>query len=292
MTVFVVMPTFNRPGALGECLAGLAQQTEPVRVVVADTGDGSAVGVAAKRFPQARVLRGPDDLWWTGATNLALRAALAESAPDDWILCLNDDTEMAPDYVARLREAAGRSPRRLAGSVSVDSARPDIVLDGGNRFNWYSAATARLNRGRPLAEFGAGHEETVNVLPGRGTLIPAVAFSEVGLFAERELPHYIADYEFSVRCAAAGYHLVVSYDAVIRSHTSMTGTHRPARRLSLTEARKYFWGQRSSCNLRDRLRFAWMTRRNPLQAALYFTASLARIVVRYMLSRPAAVAST
>lgn len=237
-------------------------------------------------FPRAQIVRGPSTLWWTGAINLALRAALAEAGPEDWILCLNDDTEFDPDYVASLLATAGRSPRRLVGSVNVDAADPRVIVDGGNLINWYTAAITKLNRGRRLAELPAGHEEAVNVLAGRGTLAPVSAFRDLGLFAEDGLPHYGADYEFAARCLRGGYDLVVSYDAVVRGDARLTGIHRPARRWSMQEARNYFWDRRSSCNLPDRLTFSWMTRRNPAQAAVYFLASVIRVTARYLAGRP------
>lgn len=284
MAVFAVIPTYNRQEVLLECLAALSRQSVPVDAFVGDSAspDGAAEAVAA-RFPKATVCRGHADLWWTGATNLALRAALARCGEDDFILCINDDVTMDAGYVARLVAAARKEPRRLVGSLAVAHTAPDIIIDGGSRFNWYTAAFRRLNNGRRIDEFPAGHEEEVNVLPGRGTLVPVAAFREVGLFAERELPHYAADYEFSVRCAKAGFRLVVAYDAVLRSRTDLSGVHAPENGLSLGQIRRLLFDRRSSTNVRDRFHFAWATRHNPLQAALFFAFSMGRILGHHIL---------
>lgn len=277
MTVFAVIPTHNRCEILARCLAALTSQSLPPTIIVGDAGstDGTAK-VIQDRFPQVVTRRGCSELWWTGATNLALREALNRCESDDFILCLNDDTEVAPDYLETLLAAAGKG-KRLVGSVSVAAGAGDIIIDGGNRLNWYTAAFHRLNKGRRLSEFPKGHEEAVDVLPGRGTLIPAMAFIEHGMFAERELPHYAADYEFSARCAKAGYRLVVSYDAIVHSRTDLTGTHTFRTGFSLRELRHVFLARRSSTNIKDRFYFAWLTRRTWQQAMLFFVLSMGRI---------------
>lgn len=278
--VFAVIPTFNRREALGVCLDSLAVQTVPVTVIVADAGSTDGTREALADRPDVTLLPGTPDLWWTGLTNLGLTAVLTQGARGDFVLCLNDDTEVGPDYVERLLGAAGESARRLVGSVAVDAAAPDRIIDGGVSMNWLTAAMTKHNGGRLLAELPAGHLERVNVLPGRGTLIPMAAFLDLGRFSSR-LPHYAADYEFANRCARAGYQLVVSYDARLLSRTDLTGLHRPRRVFSLTEAHAYFFTRRSSCNLRDRAVFTWLTRRSPVQALIYFMASLGRITWRY-----------
>jgi GT2 family glycosyltransferase len=281
MTVFAVIPTHNRKEILHQTIRAFTAQTVPVTIVVGDGGstDGTREMLALD-FPEVIVCLGGDDLWWTGATNLALHEALRRSAPHDHILCINDDVLVRPDYVENLLVHA-KEDRRIVGSIIVPVAQPDVIDDGGVRINWWSAASQVLNSGRKLSDFSATHCEKVSVLPGRGALYPVSAFRRIGLFPEKALPHYCADYAFSACCARAGYELVVVYGAVVLSRTELTGVHAPSTRLSFKELKRYFGSRRSSGNLRDRFYFAWIARHNLAQAALFFAFSVARLTAHY-----------
>jgi GT2 family glycosyltransferase len=288
MRVFTVIPTYNRKRMLARCLYWLSRQTFSTIVYVGDAGSTDGTwDMLALEYPDVVVCRGDSNLWWTGAINLALRRTLGICNPNDRILCLNDDTEVDADYIERLLEAAGKKEKRIVGSVSVDIRKPDTIVDGGNQMNWITAAFRSFNAGRKLTEFPIGYEQQVNVLSGRGTLIPAQAFFELGLFAEEQLPHYGADYEFSVRCARASYELLISYGAVIKSNTNSTGMHHVRNRLSLNELSTFIFGRRSSCNIRDRFYLAWLTRCGISQSLIYFVMSLIRIFCHYLGAKPA-----
>jgi GT2 family glycosyltransferase len=281
MAVFAVLPTYNRKAPLAACLKALTRQSVQPVVIVGDSGstDGTADMVETE-FPAAIRCAGSAEMWWTAATNLGVREALRRAGPNDHILCINDDVLVEPDYVERLMACAA-APRRIVGSVSTSVSDPGKIRDGGVRINWWTAGSFVQNQGRPLSDFRAGHIESVSVLPGRGTLFPVAAFRELGLFPEAELPHYAADYAFTARCARAGYELVVCYDAVVRSRTEMTGMHAARRRLSLREFHRFFFSRRSSANIGDRFHYAWIARRNAIQAMVFFFCNLLRLAYHY-----------
>jgi GT2 family glycosyltransferase len=50
---------------------------------------------------------------------------------------------------------------------------------------------------------------------GRGVLIPAQCFREIGLVDSRRFPHYWGDHDFHYRAMKAGYKYFVARDAVV-----------------------------------------------------------------------------
>lgn len=291
MTVFAVIPTHNRKGPLAACLKALTVQSRSPVIIVGDGGsaDGTAAMIGAE-FPGTTLCSGSDELWWTGATNLALREALRRAEPEDSILCINDDVVVEPDYVEKLLACAVK-PRRIVGSVTTAMNDPDTICDGGVHVNWWTASHRGRNTGRSLHDFGPRHVEAVDVLPGRGTLFPVSVFREVGEFPEAELPHYAADHAFTAKCARAGYELVVSYDAVVRSRTELTGMHAARSKKSLREMYRYFFSRRSAGNIHDRFYLAWIARKNAIQAMVYFACSLLRLAYHYATNIDASAAS-
>jgi glycosyltransferase involved in cell wall biosynthesis len=104
----VVVPTKDRPDALGRCLAALAAQTllPRLEVVVVDDGslDAGAVAHLVERFPHARLIRRD------GQGPAAARNTGARAAAGSFFCFTDDDCEPAPDWsqhlVARLEAGA------------------------------------------------------------------------------------------------------------------------------------------------------------------------------------------
>lgn len=258
-------------------------------VVVSDSGstDGTAEAVE-KMFSEVTRVVGHADLWWTGAINVGLAHVQKIAAAGDYFLLLNDDTEVDPDFVSTLVGQAQQG-QRIVGAVCVDRLSPTAVVDGGTMVNWWTAKMRVLNAGKSLHEFERGHLERVSVLSGRGALYPVSTLAEIGLPAADALPHYAADYEYSRRCAAHGYELVVCYDAVVRADLSATGVHAPGSRLSFASAFNFFFARKSSCNLIDRLHFARLTAANFVSGTVFYLCTIVRLLGRY--ARPSREAS-
>lgn len=206
------MPVRDRIDFTRACLGSLAAQTLAHTVVVVDDGssDGTPDMIRAE-FPDAVLLRGDGDLWWAGATNLGIAWVLRRATPDGLVVTLNDDTVCPPDYLEQLVRPVRRGTPLLLGSVAVSHRDPCLVVDGGVGVDWWRGKFLDRHRGQRLADaFESTALEDVDVLSGRGTLVPVRAFRELGPFDARRLPHYGADYEFSRRAARAGYRLAVN----------------------------------------------------------------------------------
>lgn len=223
--------------------------------------DGSTDGTEEMikgEFPDVILLKGDGNLWWTGATNMGVEYALAQSGQDDYILTLNNDTVVHRDYIQTLLSSASKHPRSLIGSISVSDEDESIVVDAGVRINWLTAKYTNLAEGRRYKDIlRAGLSfQKVDVLAGRGTLIPIKAFREVGLYDFKRLPHYGADYEFSRRANMKGYNTLVNYKAIVISKVKATGLNNRLASLKWGDLVKSFYSIRSGNNLKFRWNFA------------------------------------
>ena len=278
---FVVIPVHNRVEYTLACLQCLEAQTvrRSMTVIVVDDGsiDGTAAMVA-EAFPGVQVLRGSGDLWWAGATNLGVIWALARCRPDDYVLTMNDDTQVSSHYVASLVSAASALPRSLIGSIAVDIEQPEHLIHWGTRIDWWFGGSRPIAQPRPpLRDSPIAKGRLVDVLPGRGMLIPVEVFADVGLFDAERLPQYAADYEFTRRARRAGYMLAVNWSSVVRSHADATGTDFAGQRLSLRAFMAGLISRRSYASLRYRWRYAHSCLAWP-QAIFFYGTSTARVV--------------
>ena len=277
---FVVVPVRNRCAMTMECFRCLSSQVGVgLQSIMVD--DGSTDGVrdrVAQQFPDVRIVVGDGSLWWTGATNAGVELALSQAGDDDFILTLNNDTLVGPEYVAQLLDTAEKNPGSLVGSVAVDARDGKTIVDGGARVSWTSAKYTWPNRGANLASLSDEQRGalSVDVLSGRGTLVPVGVFREIGMYSG-SLPQYGSDYEFSRRASLAGHRLLVDYRAIVRSHVDATGIRAETATSGLRGLTELFTSRRSASSLKYRWRFARLVVPGP-RSTLFYLADTARVV--------------
>jgi GT2 family glycosyltransferase len=230
--VAVVIPVHNDRERTLRCLESLARIDYAAHTpVIVDDGsrDGTAAAVA-QRHPHATVLRGNGNLWWAGATNLGVRHALENGY--DFVLTLNNDTQVDPSFLTYLVNAAPVNPRTIVGARINFLRRPSRI--------WALGATMRWRDGKIFHLLEQGQEETaphlrhpelrpVETLTGCGALIPVDCFRETGYYDARRFPQYHADAEFVLRAAKHGWRALVHTRAVVYNdaeHTAADSTTR------------------------------------------------------------------
>jgi GT2 family glycosyltransferase len=126
--VSIVIITVLGATHLPECLSSLREQTYPAdcrEVIVVDNGSSEDPSAAvAQLYPGARVVRSETNIGFSAANNLGARAARGE-----YVVFINDDTRLHPEWLQELVAAAVR--RGAAGVASRmltwDGARIDFV---------------------------------------------------------------------------------------------------------------------------------------------------------------------
>ncbi|MCK9387002.1 MAG: glycosyltransferase [Sulfuritalea sp.] len=198
---------------------------QPLRMLVVDDGstDGSGTWLAAQ--PDIETLRGDSSLFWGGSIALALRHLQARAVLTDWVLLMNNDTTVAPDFVLQLLQVAVAHAPAAVGSVIRDQADPARLLSIGVRIDAWRVLTHDLldTGAAPTAPTGAVE---VDALSGRGVLFPMAGLTASGGMRPRALPHYLADYEVSMRVRKSGWRLLVSPAAAVYSGDDYGSTRR------------------------------------------------------------------
>jgi GT2 family glycosyltransferase len=238
--VALVVPVHNKIALTIRFLESLRAVSYPkYSVIVVDDGsqDGTS-RIVELRFPEVIVLKGHGNLWWSGATNLGVRYALKHGY--DYVLTINNDSRVSPDFLTQLVKTAQANPRTIVGSRINFLEEPTKVWAVGGRMEW--------SQGIILQLLGYGMEETdvlalapspwrVAALPGCGTLVPVQCYRDVGFYDAKRFPQYHGDSEFTVRAGAKGYQVLVDLHAVVWNDARNTS--------QLKEGWRYFFSKRS-----------------------------------------------
>jgi len=167
MRLSVVVVNWNLRDELEDCLEALRNQSHrDIEVVVVDNASTDGSRDVARRFADRlplELIESPDNLGFSGAANRAIRRCDGR-----WLLSLNPDCRLAPDFLARLVTAAERDERAgsasglllrgrgddLAATDVVDSAGM-IVTAGGRHHDRGAGTTLTAALEQPSLVFGA-----------------------------------------------------------------------------------------------------------------------------------------
>ncbi|API60635.1 hypothetical protein BSL82_16170 [Tardibacter chloracetimidivorans] len=216
--LYIILPVHNRAETTSLFLDALQRQTfqDFLLVLVDDGCTDETVSIAREKIPSDRliVLQGDGQLWWAGALNLAYYSLIGKLADNDVILIINDDVTFAEDFLAKGLDALRRHPGGCLQAVGTDPRSSEV--DCGT--------IADLIR---LTFRAARPGETPNCLSTRGLMLDAAMFKASGGFRPRWLPHYLSDYEFTLRLQRKGVRLAVEPGFCAQTDLSLTGMGQP-----------------------------------------------------------------
>lgn len=125
-----IVTSYNREDFISRCVESLLESANgglDVRVIVMDNGSVDGTSAAASAFGErVRVLRTEDNRPIAEVVNRGFAAA-AEEPDSDFYMVMNDDTQFAPDGVAKLIEACDERPNALFTPLQMNYRQPDHV---------------------------------------------------------------------------------------------------------------------------------------------------------------------
>jgi len=247
--MFTVVADFNGYAQTRQCLMALqANRSDALQIIVVDHGTTPNTQEGLQReFPAVtRIPESPDN-WWTGATNTGIRHALQSGA--EVVMLLNNDCYMNPDAVNELLELHHLYPKAVIAPIQRDWASGQITSLRPSHSFLFGFPTLPGPRQLTKAMKSERVIPTTLVVGGRGVIIPASVFRELGLFDEENLPHYGADHDFYLRVAEAGIPLLVSTRASVDIDTTRTTMANDPGSLSLKSFAESLGSVRSHRNI-------------------------------------------
>jgi GT2 family glycosyltransferase len=194
MNVTVCIPTRNRPDDLAECLDSIAVSSIPVAEIVVsdDSTDERTRELVAARYPYVKYVFGPRKGLGPNR-NSAIAAASGE-----WILFLDDDARLGPDFLAEMMRARYANADRRIIFTGIEKQLSGLVFPNDQTFLGFQK--------RPYGS------RDVNTVVINATLFPAALFKEM-LFDPRLIYGY--DEVDIASCArGAGYRIVLVPSAI------------------------------------------------------------------------------
>jgi len=206
--VAIIVLNWNGRDDTLACLASLQHVDYPdYGVVVVDNGstDNSVAAVRAA-YPGVALVELGGNVGYVGGNNAGLEQAQAVGA--DYALLLNNDTEVAPDFLTRLVIAAEADPQiGMAGPTLYYFAQPNVIWSAGGAIDWSRGSTRMVGLDE-VDEGQFGKElRPVDFVTGCALLVKMPVVARVGRLDPRFFAYY-EEAEWCVRVSRAGYKIV------------------------------------------------------------------------------------
>jgi GT2 family glycosyltransferase len=196
--IFIIILNYNGADVIKKCLASVLKVDYPdfeVVVVDNDSTDGS-LEIAKANFSKAHFIKNEANLGFAAGNNIGIRFALERMA--DYVLLLNNDTEVEKDFLTKLVSVAEADEK-------IGIASP-VIFSGANRQIWYSGGGIRWLKMKTSHANNASIAESyeTDFITGCAMLVKAAVFKGIGLLDE-DYFLYWEDADFSLRAKRAGF---------------------------------------------------------------------------------------
>ena len=214
--IWVVVPVYERQECIENLIDCFDNQTfKNYNLIIVDHGEKS---ISINCNNRIEVIKGSPEMWWSSAINYGINYVIENKVIDfkTPIIIMNDDVLFGPNYLMDLLRSWGGKDDVIIGSVCVETGTNNILY-ANIILNKKKARFENVLECADIDDINSEQLLPSDVLSGRGTLIPARVFIEVGLYHERLLPHYRADYELVYRAKKKGFRVYVSPFSIVYS---------------------------------------------------------------------------
>lgn len=214
-SVAIIIINWNSYDYTYDCINSLGKihydSAEIILVDNASTDD--SVTRLRQKFPSIHFVLNEENLGFTGGNNVGIEYALQNEY--DYLLLLNNDTFVQPDFLSVLINSIDGKPEFAAAQPKIfyNHDRGMLWHAGGMYFRVISRPWVVGYRKRDKARFNKKKE--VDWITGCAFLVKAQVVREVGLTSDLFFYGCYDDVEWSLRMRDAGYKLLYCPESVI-----------------------------------------------------------------------------
>ena len=249
--ISVLVPAFNQAVITAECLLALSRSTMAgqTQIVLADDASTDKAMAKLAKLPGLSLVRHADNLGFLASCNAAFAACIG-----DYVLLLNNDTQITPDAIAHLAAALDADPG--LGAVGAKLIYPNGRLQEAGCYIKPSGETGMTGLFADPNEAGFCRDRDVAYCSGAALMLRRSAITG-DLFDPSYAPAYCEDVDLCLRLRASGWRIGYVHRAVVVHHLSVsTALESETKRLRLAVRNQQKLAERWGETLRqlDRVR--------------------------------------
>jgi O-antigen biosynthesis protein len=215
----ILIVTHRRVDRLVGCLASVRKHVStevPYETLV--LFNGTPVSARERVTPALRA-----DTVFANGVNHGFAAGnnrLAALARGDFLVFLNDDTEVQPGWLEALVETA--DVRATVEAVGSRILHPDGKLQEAGSIVWRDGSTIGVGRGLPAGSRRYDYLREADYVSACSLLVRRSTFERIGGFDERYFPGYVEDVDLCLTIRALGGRVLYQPRSVVVHHESQS----------------------------------------------------------------------
>lgn len=232
LKLYIILPVHNRRNITLKFIANLKQQTfKNYQLVLVDDGSTDGTSEAVKTLmPESVIIKGKGDWWWAGGLQQGINwlKHSDEVVSDDAVLMINDDVQFEDDFLEKGLNIIN-SEKDFLLLAECHEAKTGKILDRGVKAD---LCFLKLEQ--------AKSPEEINCLSTMGLFMKIATLKKIGDFSPNFLPHYLSDYEFTIRAYRKGLTLRTNPALKLWVNAETSGYDPFQEKDLITFIRKYF----------------------------------------------------
>jgi len=231
--VSILIVTYNKSEYTFQCLETIKAYSDvPYELIIVDNASTDRTTGLLERIENATIIRNNDNVGFLRACNQGAQAAKGE-----FILFLNNDTQVSPNWLSRLVETARSYPG--CGAVGARLVFPSGRLQEAGSTVLSNGVTCGQGRNsNPLSPDYCSVKEA-EYCSGACLLVRKDLFSRLGGFDERYSPAYYEDVDLCFGIRKLGYKVVVEPEVQVLHYEFGSGSFGKAYELSIENRKKF-----------------------------------------------------
>ncbi len=201
--VAIIILNWNGWADTLECLGSLNRlDYDNFEIILIDNGSKESLNFARdieNQFSNLKIelILSEENLGFAGGNNQGIKIALERGT--DYVLLLNNDTTVEPDFLKKLIEAGEKNKSYgIFGPVIYYSDEAEKIWFAGGQFNWLKT------RGSHIVTKPSGELKKVDYITGCCLLVKKEVIERIGLLSEDYFLYY-EDGDWCLRAQKAGY---------------------------------------------------------------------------------------
>jgi GT2 family glycosyltransferase len=197
--VSVIVLNYNGKNFLEICLPSIKKQTyKNIEILVADNNSSdNSCQYIKENFPEVKIIKNSDNFGYAKANNIAANEAIG-----DFLLFLNNDTELFSDMIEKLVKVYKKKSILAPAQILSVNKETDKIGAAGNGMDIFGYPYVNKNP----------KKTRVFYVDGAAIFVERTDFFTIGMFDD-ELFIFQEDIDFSWRAKLLGYEIIQCWDA-------------------------------------------------------------------------------
>jgi len=211
--LFIIIPIHNRSKTTQNILLELLHSLDSnSKIILVDDGStDDSVAKAKSIHSNVHILSGNGNLWWAGSLQLAYKYLTKVAPSNSFLVIMNDDITISKDFISKIREWLLKEPNKIHYPLIQDQNTG--LIEKLQYIHWV-----------PL-HFSSNAQSSDICISTRCIALTWKTHISIGGFYPLLLPHYLSDYEFTLRASRKSIPFKNHPEMTIYSNSLSSGNH-------------------------------------------------------------------